>query len=452
MSLDPSSTLPGMAGDVLGGASQKPDPKTIMMTVAKLLSGTGGALQGSVPQGGGGSAARTPGPLPNPSLPVPQGSMMSQIPQLSQQPMPNANRVGADAGAQTGGGSFNFPTPKARNAAVVTNAIQGFSQLAASIHQKKFEEQVGEAESIYQAYLMKVKQLEAAKASGDPEQVKAAQQELQKYAQDKKVQKVLQTVSNPTKAMSPQSIGVQRAMKQAQEKAMQDAQLEAERNKAQAEQARAEQERATADLRRKQAEAVGQETPEQRSAQAAKHQDIQTVVDAMVKRQKDQITAMGERQQAQITSSEKLARNHDAMLERIAKIREGDKDVEHLTKEQAALTAQINSLNAESKAVIDGIAKNPNTSWLNGDKEKAAKQLQNIETRRAALEKQQKAIQDKWGAMYLAGKMPNPNEPPPPAAQAAPSEGGDVTDEQFKNLLDQLSQQPGNKGSQYQEQ
>lgn len=425
--------------------------QNMLEQVAKLLKATGGPLAGAAGTTQTGTAARTPG-VPNPQPPaMPQGSMAAALPQMQPQgPMPQAPSAfgGVTPGRETAGGSFQYATPKARNAAVVTNAIQQFSQLAQGIHQKKFEQQVAESTQIWQTYLQKVKALEAAKQSGDQEQIQAAQQDLQKFAQDKKVAKILATVSDPKKAMSPQSIGVQRAMQASQQQAVQQAELEKTQAETRQKQSQAAQEEATAAWRRKQEQMVGQVTPELRSKEETELTRTQKIVDGMTERSKQQVKAQGDRTQAMITSNEKVASGHDAALERIAKMRAGDKDVEHLTKEQGALTAQINSLNKEAKDIIDGIAKNPNTSWLNGDKEKAAKQLQNIEARRQALEKQQKAIQDKWAAMYMAGKMPDPNNPPPAAVSDAGG-SGDVSNEDFNRMLDdRMGQQPG---SQYNE-
>src|SRR5580700_1228079 len=149
---------PGLGtGDQAGNPAQPPTPSTMtpqqkLQAFAQLLQVGGKGLQQMFGGGGSGGPSGTPGRVPNvPNIgppPVPPGSAASQA--LSQIGLPNstAGSSGGPGGiqpSQAGGNvPYNYPTRAARNAGIVTGAINSFTQIAQGIHQKKFQEQVAE--------------------------------------------------------------------------------------------------------------------------------------------------------------------------------------------------------------------------------------------------------------------------------------------------------------------
>ena len=421
---------PGLGtGDQAGNPAQPPTPSTMtpqqkLQAFAQLLQVGGKGLQQMFGGGGSGGPSGTPGRVPNvPNIgppPVPPGSAASQA--LSQIGLPNstAGSSGGPGGiqpSQAGGNvPYNYPTRAARNAGIVTGAINSFTQIAQGIHQKKFQEQVAEGEQTYQTYLSLQQQLATAQQSGDPEQVKAAQQRLAEFQKDPKVQKVLQTVSDPKKAMSPYSIGVQRAMQASQQKAMQQAEME----KTQAQAAQAQQtaaaEAARAALYKKQAEQSGEVTDLDRFNKASDKEKQQMINDRVT----TQVNAQNKRNQDRIDADIKIANIHAAAI----KAAKGPDDlVKSLQLEAKNLNDQLTSIDKQHKALQDSMDKNPVTNWLSGDGKAKQAQMANLDGQRRQVEGQMKQLEGKLTQMQQGGLIKiDPSSisvPPPPSGEGS---------------------------------
>lgn len=414
-------------GDQASNPGQPPTPSTMtpqqkLQAFAQLLQ-VGGKGLAQMFGGGGGGPSGTPGRVPAvPNIgppPVPPGSAAAQA--LSQVGMPNMTSGSAAPGSiqpsQAGGNvPYNYPTRAARNAGIVTGAINSFAQIAQGIHQKKFNEQAAEAEQVWQKYLLLQKQLETAKQSGDQEQIKAATQAMQEYVKDPKVSKILQTVSDPKKAMSPYSIGVQRAMQQSRQQAMEQAQIEKAQSDAQASQAYAKAEQERAGLLRKQAEQSGEVTDLDRFNKASEKEKQRMINDRVT----EQVNAQNKRNQDRIDADIKIANIHAAAI----KTAKGPDDlVKSLQIEAKSYTDQLASIDKQHKALQDSLDKNPITNWVSGDGAAKRAQMANLDGQRRQVEMQMKQLEGKLTQMQQGGLIKiDPSSiqvPPPPSGSGS---------------------------------
>jgi hypothetical protein len=127
------------------------NPSSALAILSKLMQSMG---QNAPQQGGGGGGGvinpRAP-QMPSGGMPpMPPGSMASRLPQYSggAQPVPPKQMAPGGVNNQSAGGSFSYDNPKARNAAVVTNALQSLGSFADQQKQHAYQKQVEEARGV----------------------------------------------------------------------------------------------------------------------------------------------------------------------------------------------------------------------------------------------------------------------------------------------------------------
>jgi hypothetical protein len=396
--------------DPSGAQNDPSKPQQILQALAKMLSGTGQAVSGAAP-GGGGTPGITPQVPQAAKPPVPQGSIAAGAsPSIPGGPgaSPGAQPVlpqAAHSQSPNYASGFSFPNPKARNAAVVTNMMESLGQFGENLAKHKYEKQTEEARGVVATMLrMGI----AADNSQDPEAKKLLQQKANEMLGAKEASKILKDINKPGSAAY---FGAQQAYKdimaENEQKYKQQelqARMQAELARAGAEQERAKAEAARAAHEQKQTDLAGTVTPAL-SAQLQQRADAE--------RLKSHTTL--EAAQIQADTAIKTTRMRVDAIKN--KNTGDDKILGSLAKEYSNLSTQFKNLGTDAGKLQKEIDDHPIASWWNSAEAKQKQnQIEGIKAQQDILQKQMSLVETKRETMMKFGTIPDITEAPAPAS------------------------------------
>jgi hypothetical protein len=415
----PQPSIGGLTFPPQSAPTQPPpaQPPGLQQRLAQILGVIGGAgkMMQSVGGGGSGSGATTQGAsmmqMPQGAAPpLPPGSMAAGLPQYSPgaQPVQRPPAIGPQ-GMPANQSGYNFQTPKARNAAIVTNTIQSLGQFVDKLQEHKYQKQVEEARGVVATVLRSGL---AAQNTQDPDTKKLIQENANKMLGSKEAQKVLKNLNKPGSAAY---YGAQQAYQDVINENAQKLSMQELQARMQAEQARAEAERqrAAAEAQRQRSE-----SPEGKIQIAhAAHADEMEKVSA-------QQTAMNARVDAQQKGAmdRTIQAGKDALKvaqTRIAAIKAATdpKISKALTDQYNALRGQWEDLSKRATAMQKDLSDHPVQNWNSPEAQVKKGQISGILLQQKDLEQQMQLITAKQAKLLQFGLIDQNEAPPPSTAQ-----------------------------------